>query len=270
MNLFLERQEYFYEMENICRLFFPHIKFEKNPTDTTGDFAKCEFIAVGDELRAICTILYGEKQVCCEEVCPVPDDVHEQEITMARGLYRLFSQITGISPKWGILTGVRPSKLYSSLMSEQHTSNQVQEYMNQRLLVEKEKLELCHQCYLSENTANGYCDGRSFSLYISIPFCPTRCSYCSFVSHSIEKTAKMIPEYVEKLCIELKETAAIAKTLGLVLKTIYWGGGTPTQLSADQLDVILNAIEANFDLSNLLEHTVEGGRPDTITPEKLQ
>ncbi len=270
MNLFLNRQAYFYEMENICRLFFPHLKFEKNPDEISGDFAKCEFFSENDELFVECSVSYMNQYLSCKEICPMPNDLHEQEITMARGLYRLFSNITGISPNWGILTGVRPVKLYSSLLDDWKDQAKVQTYMNQRLLVEKEKIELCQRCYFSERQAQTYNTDNAYSLYISIPFCPTRCSYCSFVSHSIEKTKKMIPEYVDKLCVELIETAKLAQGLGLSLKTIYWGGGTPTQLEADQLDKILSTIEENFDLSNLVEHTVEGGRPDTITIEKLQ
>jgi oxygen-independent coproporphyrinogen-3 oxidase len=112
----------------------------------------------------------------------------------------------------------------------------------------------------------------SFSLYVSIPFCPTRCSYCSFVSHSIsnEKARDLIPQYVEKLCEELKATAELAKKNGLYLKSVYWGGGTPTTLTHEQLDVILTEIEKNFDLSRCIEYTVEAGRPDTITKEKLE
>jgi oxygen-independent coproporphyrinogen-3 oxidase len=106
---------------------------------------------------------------------------------------------------------------------------------------------------------------------VSIPFCPTRCSYCSFVSHSIgtENARKLVPQYVEKLCEEIQFTAKKAKENGLVLTTVYWGGGTPTTLDADQLDKVLTAIEDNFDLSKCQEYTVEAGRPDTITQEKL-
>jgi oxygen-independent coproporphyrinogen-3 oxidase len=109
----------------------------------------------------------------------------------------------------------------------------------------------------------------SFSLYVSIPFCPTRCSYCSFVSHSIQNAADLIEPYVDLLCKELEINSKIAYDLGLRLETIYFGGGTPTTLSAAQLDKILTAIENNFDLSNLREYTVEAGRPDTVTKAKL-
>ena len=113
-------------------------------------------------------------------------------------------------------------------------------------------------------------DEKSFSLYVSIPFCPTRCNYCSFVSHSIAQAKKLLPEYVENLCREIKMTADIANELGLRLESIYWGGGTPTTLSAQDIERICAEINGDFDLSDIREYTIEAGRPDTVTPEKLR
>lgn len=112
----------------------------------------------------------------------------------------------------------------------------------------------------------------SFSLYLSIPFCPTRCSYCSFVSHSItaSKAQKLLPRYVELLCEELAITGRIASELGLRLETVYYGGGTPTTLAAEDLMRLHAAVEENFDLSTMREYTVEAGRPDTVTQERLE
>ena len=107
----------------------------------------------------------------------------------------------------------------------------------------------------------------SFSLYVSIPFCPTRCDYCSFVSHTTERSTKLIPTYVELLQEELCVTAAVARELGLRLETVYFGGGTPTSLTAEQLTALLATVEQAFDLSHLREYTVEAGRPDTVTAD---
>ena len=109
----------------------------------------------------------------------------------------------------------------------------------------------------------------SFSLYLSVPFCPTRCSYCSFVSHSVDKAGHLIPTYFDHLCKELVYTSEIAKELNLRLETVYMGGGTPTTLSAEQLDKVLSTVNENFDVSSVREFTVEAGRPDTITEDKL-
>lgn len=103
-----------------------------------------------------------------------------------------------------------------------------------------------------------------------MPFCPTRCAYCSFVSHSVEQAAKLIPDYVDRLCGELAATGEIARELGLRLRTVYFGGGTPTTLTADQLSRVMDAVAAHFDVASAWEYTVEAGRPDTVTEDKLR
>ena len=138
-----------------------------------------------------------------------------------------------------------------------------------RFLASPNKANLALEVMNHENRVISLSQTNSFSLYISIPFCPTRCNYCSFVSHSIERTQKLVNPYVELLCKELEYTSKIAKDLNLRLETIYWGGGTPTTLSAEQLSKILTVINDCFDLNDLREYTVEAGRPDTITEQKL-
>lgn len=135
--------------------------------------------------------------------------------------------------------------------------------------MEPSKAQLALNVMHSENKIIALSTARSFSLYVSVPFCPTRCSYCSFVSHSIANAADLISPYVDLLCREIAENGKIAAKLGLHLETIYFGGGTPTTLSAEQLDKILTAVENAFDLSTLREYTVEAGRPDTVTEQKL-
>ena len=110
----------------------------------------------------------------------------------------------------------------------------------------------------------------SCSLYVSIPFCPTRCAYCSFVSSTVEKTVKLIPDYVELLCRELEKTAEVVRDCGLRVESVYFGGGTPTAISAEQLALLLDTVNRHFDLSHSREFTVEAGRPDTVTREKLE
>ncbi len=270
MKLFLNRAQYSYEMENVCRLFFPHEKFEKFHENPQDDYhISCEFFVNGDDTWVNAKICF-EETVCYRETCPQNADEREEEITMARCLFFLLQKHLDYTPQWGVLTGVRPGKLYSSLLKELGSHEQVVSYMNQRLLVAQGKIDLCYHTYLAEEKAAEKCDASAYSLYVSIPFCPTRCSYCSFVSHSVEKTAKMVPQYVDLLCKELEETARRANALNLTLKSVYFGGGTPTQLTAEQLDQVMCSIEEYFDLSCVEEYTVEGGRPDTITTEKLE
>ena len=169
-----------------------------------------------------------------------------------------------------MLTGVRPSKLIMNKMVEIGEDG-ARDYFTKRFFADEKKTELALSVAKTELRIIENSPKNSFSLYVSIPFCPTRCSYCSFVSHSIgtESAKKLIPEYVNKLCEEIEFTARKAKENGLILTNVYWGGGTPTTLGAEDLDRILTAIEDNFDLSECGEYTVEAGRPDTITEEKL-
>jgi oxygen-independent coproporphyrinogen-3 oxidase len=188
---------------------------------------------------------------------------------MAIELYDVLVHTTGYKPQWGILTGVRPSKLMNTLIRE-YGDEKAKEYFIQNLLVTKQKTELAFNVAKAEEKIINLSDEKSFSLYVSIPFCPTRCNYCSFVSHSIAQAKKLLPEYVDRLCDEIKLTASIASELGLRLESIYWGGGTPTTLSAEQIKRICKEISDNFDLSSLREYTIEAGRADTVTADKLE
>ncbi|HPU58245.1 MAG TPA: coproporphyrinogen dehydrogenase HemZ, partial [Candidatus Avimonas sp.] len=184
-------------------------------------------------------------------------------------LYRLFVKHYGFTLSWGAITGVRPVKLLRQFAAE-IGREKAAEWFKDELLVSDEKISLCLDILNIENEIIALSRPESFSLYISIPFCPSRCDYCSFVSHTVEKAARLIPLYIENLCKEIEYTGAVSRELGLRLETVYIGGGTPTSISAEQLGLVLDAINRSFDLSNLREFTVEAGRPDTITEDKLR
>lgn len=257
--------KFHYEMENLCRVFYP---FEK--IKVIRDFEE------DDELCVI-TVLDGEYNVKVEadikgEIFAESERVENAddcEREMAVLLFKILSSATGYVPKWGILTGVRPSKLMNTLIEETNEA-QAQKYFIDSLLVSESKTELARNVARAERNIMGLSDEKSFSLYVSIPFCPSRCNYCSFVSHSIAQAKKLLPEYVDKLCEEIRATAQIAKELDLRLESVYWGGGTPTTLDAVQLQRICNEINSDFDLSHIREYTIEAGRADTVTAEKLQ
>lgn len=147
---------------------------------------------------------------------------------------------------------------------------EAKKYFREKLLVSEEKTDLACETEKNERKILDLSQRNSFSLYVSIPFCPSRCSYCSFVSQSVEKAKHLVEPYLELLVKEIKKTAEIAESLKLNLETVYIGGGTPTTLSAEQLKILLDAIKSSFDLSNCREFTVEAGRPDTITFDKLK
>ena len=185
-------------------------------------------------------------------------------------LYRLLTRATGRRIEWGVLTGIRPVKLVRELREQGMDYREIAGCFTGRYLTTPQKAALCIRTDEVQQQAIRRSDPKGYSLYISIPFCPSRCSYCSFVSHSIEKTKRLIPAYLEKLKEELRYTAAIAAEKGLVLQTIYMGGGTPTVLTAEQLRDLLQTVNSAFDRSRCMEFTVEAGRPDTICRDKLQ
>lgn len=260
-----------YEMENVCRIFFPYERMT-DEDDGTGRFVETIRNENTDGSQLTVRISMPEYpsetlHTFVEKQTPEYDSECERQLAVL--LYRYFTRVCGFEPKWGILTGVRPIKLMRRL-TEDLGEEEARKYFAQRLLVSEEKVDLSVQTARAEQSIVDLSTPDSFSLYVSVPFCPTRCSYCSFVSQSIQKAAKLLPEYVERLCDEIVATGALAKELGLRLETVYYGGGTPTTFSAEQLARVMETVEQSFDLTHLREYTVEAGRPDTITREKLE
>ncbi len=255
-----------YEMEKLCRLFLPFEKIE-----VIDEIAEEDSVAVTRlyENNIYASLKYGD--AFCEKTGVLPENFSDRdaEREIAAILFGCFVEITGYAVKWGIVTGIRPARLYSSVAKELGSEEKAQKFFKEKFFVDSEKVSLCKETHSSEEKIIALSSNSSFSLYVSIPFCPTRCSYCSFVSHAVEKAEKLIPQYVEYLCKEIVYTANIAKELRLRLETIYIGGGTPTTLSALQLQRVLTLIRSSFDLTYLKEFTVEAGRPDTITEDKL-
>lgn len=265
MNLYTVNHSFHYELENLTRAFFPNEKITVLPSESIPDSLDAPYILTtfGEDMSV--SVVYGDfKETLCEKTGNADD-----ELTMATLLYRILSNLTGVSLSWGLLTGVRPIKLFRRLC-EQMGEEKAQEYFLRDLLVSEEKTALARVTCVNEQKILSLSQKDSFSLYVSIPFCPTRCSYCSFVSQSVEKAKHLIDPYVDLLCKEIEVTAQIAKSLNLRLETVYIGGGTPTTLEAPHLTQLLKAIRENFDMSTCREFTVEAGRPDTITEDKLR
>lgn len=273
MKLCMRGHSYRFELENICRLFLPQepVTVVSQPDGEGICVLTVRETAAG---KSRLSVRLSWEDFDRELTAEVPQDMpkyeDECELTLATLLYRLFSELFGITQTWGIVTGVRPVKLLRRLRREYGSEEAAAEYMHRRLLVSEDKLLLCRRTLQAEDRLLALSRDDSFSLYISIPFCPTRCDYCSFVSRTIERAAKLIPPYVEALEQEIAYTGRLARELGLRLETVYFGGGTPTVLSAQQLKRLLCAVETHFDLSHLREYTVEAGRPDTVTEEKLR
>lgn len=260
-----------YEMEKLIRLYLPFEKIEVFHEETSDQrLAVCNVIKNGN--TATVSAYLRLDQITAEHSQYVTqtekDFDRDCELALARALADCFYDITNYRPEWGILTGVRPARLFSRKVIESGKEETLK-YFKNALQVSQNKIDLCVATEKSEKEIIDLSRPDSFSLYLSVPFCPTRCSYCSFVSHSVDKAGQLISPYVDHLCEELIYTAKIAKELNLRLETVYMGGGTPTTLSADQLNKVLSTVNEHFDLSNVREFTVEAGRPDTITEDKL-
>lgn len=280
MILYIINHDFQYETENVLRIFFPLEKIKTiKSNDSLKDFPQTDFtyteiVNFSDYSRIICKIkLKGEDYNLQEDLYKNEKDSKQfessLELTLAKLIYNILTGALKITPPWGVLTGVRPTKLMRSLLYSLGEKDAL-EYFTTDLLVKDEKAKLCLNVVKNEEEIIKKSDERSYSLYISIPFCPTRCDYCSFVSHSIEKAKNLMPIYVERLIGELIEISKIAGYLGLNLKTIYIGGGTPTSLESSQIKAILNAVNKYFPAEKALEFTVEAGRPDTVNPKKLR
>lgn len=263
---------YRYECEKIIRIFFPAEKvLEGKASEEAERYISCEVKEAEAENEYSCRAFIDGREEEFSFSCPKGADDGDslRERLLAKAMIKVLSAITGITPPWGILTGIRPAKLMRKYISEQGTENAVRMFTD-FFEANEEKTFLAKNVALFENKVIEEADIRSFSLYVSIPFCPTRCSYCSFVSHSVDSAKKLIPDYVKCLCEEIRETARLAAESSLKLETVYIGGGTPTSLEAEHLKEITDALNAYFDMKSVKEFTVEAGRPDTITPEKLQ
>ncbi len=272
MNLYCISHNYLYETEKLLMLFFP---LEKNTVlkefaKDSGDYFYTEIIKTEKDVTFKSAFSY-KGEIISEQKSLETENITDEEYELLSLAYPLLKKLCGFAPGWGMLTGVRPSKLIMNKMLETDEET-AKDYFINHFFASPEKTELALSVAKREVEIVKSIDEKSFSLYVSIPFCPTRCSYCSFVSHSIgtDSAKKLMPEYVNKLCEEIVFTGEKAKENGLELTSVYWGGGTPTTLSAEDLDRVLSAIEVNFDLTNCTEYTVEAGRPDTITREKLE
>lgn len=269
MIIYIKNHDFHYEIENLTRIFFQNSKLEvvhNIPTELTFPYIYTECAKENDTVLMITEVFIDEFHD--KKVNKFNNKCGDLELEMALMLFESFIKFTGITPPWGVLTGVRPIKLFRRLSNENGV-DYAEDYFKNKFLVSEEKTALAVETEKNEQAILDLSQEKSFSLYVSIPFCPSRCSYCSFVSASIERAKHLIEPYVDLLCRELVCTAEYAKKLNLHLESVYMGGGTPTTLSADQMRKVLITINENFDLSECREFTVEAGRPDTITEDKL-
>lgn len=203
--------------------------------------------------------------------CDLPDTLTRKEVKdrFKRLIYTSLSNYSKKELPWGTLTGIRPTKIPMALLEEGASDEMIRSYMKETYYCSDEKIQLSTEIAKWEMKLLGSLDYKDgYSLYVGIPFCPSTCLYCSFTSYPLGRWEKRVDEYLDALCMELDYIAEELKDK--VLNTVYIGGGTPTTLNAQQMDRLLTKIEEKFDFSNVKEFTVEAGRPDSVTREKLE
>ena len=239
--------------------------------DHTGEGAAVSALHRGKTwLTAVTTITKDGKTVTAQRRLKANmETVKLRRQTLQQCYYAAAIQLLPNLPPWGALAGVRPTKITTRHLLEGGTPKTADKLLKEVYYVTPKRRELAIDCSLSTANAVRKMDDKDISLYVGIPFCPTRCAYCSFVSRTIGKRTELLDSYLEALYKEIRLTGALMAKSGKHVRTIYIGGGTPTTLSTPQMIHLLDTIRDSFDLSRCIEFTVEGGRPDTLDAEKL-
>lgn len=271
MKILFSGNDFKYETEATVKLFIPsRFTFHYDITNADGDIVMTRLKKgrIKTYLYVYCRLNGNIKR----KSASFPNEMADKQLTeheICRLVYLCLQSLTGITPPWGLLTGIRPVKKMAGLIESGKNRQEAFDYLKSKYMVSDSRLELAYNTALNQIPLINKYSKKTISLYISIPFCPTRCSYCSFVSHSMESAYRLIPDYIKFLCREIEITGKIINDLHLKVDTIYIGGGTPTSISAEQLKMITDTLSDNIDMSAVREYNVEAGRADTITREKL-
>ena len=262
-----------YYVQMLCMIYYPGMTFSESEEENEQSIIlTAQVDRAENTVTATLTLTDGGKSSTASHSRDVDDAVSEDKamkLAIGGAMHKIGSEMFDYRPSWGILTGVRPSKVATELMSEGNSKTKVKRILTGEYMSTPKKAQLAIDVALAEKEIIGAPRKRDCSVYISVPFCPTRCAYCSFVSYTSKRLLSLIPEYTERLCRDIERTFALINELKMHVKTVYIGGGTPTILTAEQLEAVLSAVARNTDVSMLEEFTLEGGRPDTIDEEKV-
>lgn len=263
-----------YYVQTLCMIYFPGTKFSEDEVITPETpILRLTLREDETQITAEATLTIGEREVSATHTTPrVSGRTTERTRKLAVGaaVTQVCGDMLDYRPSWGMLTGVRPSKVATQLLLSGVDRNEVERQLSAEYFVIPKKAALATEVACNEQKIIGSPDKKDCSVYIAIPFCPSRCAYCSFVSYTSKRLLSLIPEYLVKLAAEIHRMFETIKMLGLRVRTVYIGGGTPTILDADQLRFLLGQVASEIDVSTLLEYTLESGRPDTIDGEKLR
>ena len=270
MKLLLIDHEERYCVEQMQLALFPLEPMEPMTAEFDGDGAVSRLIREGDALIARTTVTIGGITRTAVVEIPAEDEtVSDRRQILQQSYYKAALPFLKKAPAWGALSGVRPTKLTTRCLKAGLNDEETLREMENTYFVTPQRAKLALDCSKYTMFATEQMEPQDVSLYVGIPFCPTRCAYCSFVSKTIGKNTDLMEPYLEALHRELRITGKLMATSGKTVRTIYIGGGTPTTLTARQMKALLDCIRESFDLSRCIEFTVEGGRPDTLDQEKL-
>ena len=214
--------------------------------------------------------LNGRTVTASRRLKAAAETVRLRRRALQQSYYLAAVQLLDREPAWGALAGVRPTKISTKHMLEGGTPKSASKLLKDVYYVTEKRRELAVDCSVSTVKAARLLEPSDVSLYVGIPFCPTRCTYCSFVSRTVGRKTELLEPYLQALMKEIAVTGELLAKSGKFVRTVYIGGGTPTTLSSAQMATLLDAIRSSFDLSRCIEFTVEGGRPDTLDEEKLR
>ena len=276
MKITLETPVNKYYVQTLGMIFFPGEHFGKKAEQEDGEDEPRLFVR--SEERELSVYAYAECEwrgkTCSAEYTAeqTANRTAERTLKLAVGgaVLAALGELVSYRPAWGMMIGVRPSKVASEMLNAGMSKTRVKKILNSDYLVIPKKASLATEIAVTEKRIIGTPSPKDCSIYISIPFCPSRCTYCSFVSYTSKRLLDLIPQYLVRLKEDIKANFELVDRLGLRVRTIYIGGGTPTILTEEQIRDLLSYISALTDVSTLEEYTMEAGRPDTITVEKLE
>lgn len=265
-----------YYVQTLCLVFFPGSTFGENEVggEDVPEVTVHVYPDSNDSITAYVSIRLNDRVCEATETVSLSQEIaiatHEA-VAVGRAIFAAGKELLGHIPPWGILTGIRPAKVAGTLLYGGKGIIKTKRIMRDEYFLNPQKAALAVSVASNEiKLLKRRMQKDTCSLYVSIPFCPSRCAYCSFVSYTTPRLLSLIDEYIDAVVEELDETVNSIKKIGLKIVTIYIGGGTPTTLNEAQLERLFKAIKARVNIEELTEFTLEAGRPDTITAQKLK
>ena len=275
MKLYFTGHDYRYGVEQLMMTLFPgqRPQYPAGGPDGSGPAAQVVLEERAGEAVAHARLWWQGEEYRGEARFPLPagepEGIRTRQRAVGMALYQAAVAALGEEPPWGALTGVRPVKLPTRRLWMGGSREEALSELVDDFRVSPDRAELAMDCAHAALTVRAALPANSLSLYLGIPFCPTRCSYCSFIAADVKRTLQLVEPYVDALCREIAHTGRLMREHGLVVSTAYMGGGTPTTLTASQLGRVLEAVYTHIPMEGCGEFTVEAGRPDTITADKL-